>query len=66
MKCARDIHKFRLFQSTSGFSLLDLLITLMVLAVVLLAAVNQFSVYNEPATQSAPQAQSAPPQPQQQ
>lgn len=49
-------------QSSTGFSLLDLLITLMVLALVLLAAVNQFNVYDRPAAQPAPQAQSAPSQ----
>ncbi|MGH7962407.1 MAG: prepilin-type N-terminal cleavage/methylation domain-containing protein, partial [Candidatus Binatia bacterium] len=35
-------------QLPRGFSLLDLLIALMVLAIVLLAAVNQFDVYNKP------------------
>jgi len=66
MKCARDTHKYQLFQSTIGFSLLDLLIALMVLVIVLLAAVNQFNIYNEPATQVAPQAQPAPSPSQQQ
>ena len=49
-------------QSLRGFSLLDLLITLLVLALVLLAAVKQFDVYKQPAQQPAPSAQSTPAQ----
>src|SRR5215813_3547719 len=53
-------HTFRNPQSRRGFSLLDLLITLLVLALVLLAAVKQFSTYQKPAAPPTPPAQSAP------
>jgi Tfp pilus assembly protein PilV len=46
-----------------GISVLDLLITALVLVVVLLAAVAQFRVYEKPAPQSAQQEQPAPTQP---
>ena len=55
-------------RTTAGFSLLDLLITLLVLALVLLAAVKQSEVYNQSADRPTPQEQpaaaqsSAPPQ----
>ena len=48
----------------AGFTLPDLLITLLVLALVLLAAVKQFDVYaQKPAAQPAPQEQPAGAQP---
>ncbi len=49
-------------QSRRGFSLLDLLITLLVLALVLLAAVKQFGSYEKSAILPTPPAQSAPSQ----
>jgi len=49
-------------QSRRGFSLLDLLITLLVLGLVLLAAVYQFSNYQKSEIPPAPPAQSAPAQ----
>lgn len=49
-------------QSRWGFSLLDLLITLLVLTLVLLAAVPQFSNYQKSEIPPAPPAQSAPAQ----
>jgi hypothetical protein len=55
-------HAFRNLQSHRGFSLLDLLITLLVLTLVLLAAVKQFSTYQEPASPPTLPAQSAPSQ----
>ena len=50
-------------QSRSGFSLLDLLVTLFVLALILLAAVYQFGNYQKSEVPPAPPAQSAPTQP---
>ena len=50
-------------QLRGGFSLLDLLITLLVLALILLAAVYQFGNYQKSAVPPAPPAQSAPAQP---
>lgn len=50
-------------QWSLGFSLLDLLITLLVLALVLLMAVKQFGVYQRLAEQPAPQEQPAAAQP---
>ena len=49
-------------QSQWGFSLLDLLIVLLVLTVILLAAVKQFSSYQQPAPAPAPPTQAAPSQ----
>jgi len=49
-------------QSCRGFSVLDLLITLLVLALVLLAAVKQFGNYEKSAIPPTPPAQSAPAQ----
>lgn len=49
-------------QSRRGFSVLDLLITLLVLALVLLAAVKQFGNYEKSAIPPPPPAQSAPSQ----
>jgi Tfp pilus assembly protein PilW len=49
-------------QLCRGFSLLDLLITLLVLTLVLLAAVPQFSNYQKSEIPPAPPAQSAPAQ----
>ena len=45
------------FQSARGISVLDLVITVLVLTMVLLAASYQFSSYEQPATE--PQAQTA-------
>jgi len=47
-------------QLRRGFSLLDLLITLLVLALILLAAVYQFGNYQKSVVPPAPPAQSAP------
>jgi len=47
----------------AGFSVLDLLITLFVLALVLLAAVKQFGSYQQPATPPAAEEQPTPGQP---
>ena len=53
-------HRWQANLSNKGFSLLDLLILLLVLALVLLAAVKQFGVYSrKPAVQPAPQEQPA-------
>jgi type II secretory pathway component PulJ len=49
-------------QLCGGFSLLDLLVTLLVLALILLAAVYQFSNYQKSEVPPAPPAQSAPAQ----
>jgi prepilin-type N-terminal cleavage/methylation domain-containing protein len=49
-------------QLCRGFSLLDLLVTLLVLALILLAAVYQFSNYQKSEVPPAPPAQSAPAQ----
>ncbi len=49
-------------QSRRRFSVLDLLITLLVLALVLLAAVKQFGNYEKSAIPPTPPAQSAPAQ----
>ena len=49
-------------QCRRGFSLLDLLITLFVLVLILLAAVYQFSNYQKSETPPSPPAQSAPAQ----
>jgi len=50
-------------QLGGGFSLLDLLITLLVLALILLAAVYQFGNYQKSTVPPAPPAQSAPARP---
>ena len=50
-------------QLGGGFSLLDLLVTLLVLALILLAAVYQFGNYQKSAVPPAPPAQSAPARP---
>jgi hypothetical protein len=47
-------------QSRRGFSLLDLLVILLVSALILLAAVYQFSNYQKSEIPPAPPAQSAP------
>jgi prepilin-type N-terminal cleavage/methylation domain-containing protein len=47
-------------QLPRGFTLLDLLITLLVLALILLAAVKQFGSYQRPAPQPTLPAESAP------
>ena len=47
-------------QLRGGFSLLDLLVTLLVLALILLAAVYQFGNYQKSEIPPAPPAQSAP------
>lgn len=47
------------FESVRGISVLDLVITALVLTVVLLAASYQFSSYEQPATKSQEQAQTA-------
>jgi prepilin-type N-terminal cleavage/methylation domain-containing protein len=47
-------------QLPKGFTLLDLLITLLVLALILLAAVKQFGVYQQSAPQPTQPAASAP------
>jgi Tfp pilus assembly protein PilV len=44
--------------SEAGFNMLDLLITLLVLAIILLAAVKQFGGYERFADRPAPQGQS--------
>ena len=49
-------------QSRRGFSLLDLLVTLLVLTLVLLAAVYQFSNYQKSEVPLTPPTQSAPAQ----
>jgi type II secretory pathway component PulJ len=50
----------RKLQRFEGFTLLDLLITLLVLALILLAAVKQFGVYQRSAPQPTRPAESAP------
>jgi type II secretory pathway component PulJ len=47
-------------QRVQGFTLLDLLVTLLVLALILLAAVKQFGVYQKVTPQSARPAESTP------